>query len=103
MIHDLYTSPALENSTPSAMTSFLRLHKSPSSKVDGGESTGSHDPRLQERGHESPAQLNLQRVYEQSRRGIPKRDASKAAEPAPGLPIKGKPRLLLMGQRRCET
>jgi hypothetical protein len=49
---------------------------------------------------ETPAQLNLQRVFEQSRRGLPKRDANKAAEPAPGPPIKGKPRLLLMGQRR---
>jgi Ras-related GTP-binding protein C/D len=38
--------------------------------------------------HISPAQLNLERVYEQNRVNVQKKDA------------KGKPRLLLMGQRR---
>lgn len=54
-------------------------------------------------GKMSPAKLNLQRLYEQSRRGAPKKDAPEAA-PADaataGPAVKGKPRLLLMGQRR---
>ncbi|TVY45175.1 GTP-binding protein [Lachnellula subtilissima] len=50
--------------------------------------------------HISPAQLNLERVYEQNRINIQKKDATKAPEPAPGPAAKGKPRLLLMGQRR---
>lgn len=50
--------------------------------------------------HISPAQLNLERVYEQNRINIQKIDATKAPEPAPGPAAKGKPRLLLMGQRR---
>jgi hypothetical protein len=50
--------------------------------------------------HISPAQLNLERVYEQNRVNVQKRDAAKLPEPAPGAAAKGKPRLLLMGQRR---
>jgi len=50
--------------------------------------------------HISPAQLNLERVYEQNRLSSQKRDTSKVVEPAPGPAAKGKPRLLLMGQRR---
>jgi Ras-related GTP-binding protein C/D len=50
--------------------------------------------------HISPAQLNLERVHEQNRLNAQKRDAGKAPEPAPGAAAKGKPRLLLMGQRR---
>ncbi|KAF5965375.1 Ras-like G [Fusarium coicis] len=53
----------------------------------------------------SPAQLNLQRLFEQSISGAPasKKDAQKPAAPGPnsvGAAPKGKPRLLLMGQRR---
>ncbi|RGP80800.1 GTP-binding gtr2 [Fusarium longipes] len=53
----------------------------------------------------SPAQLNLQRLFEQSLGGAPasKKDAQKPADPGSnsvGAPPKGKPRLLLMGQRR---
>ncbi|KAF5623974.1 Gtr1 G domain protein [Fusarium sp. NRRL 25303] len=53
----------------------------------------------------SPAQLNLQRLFEQSISGAPasKTDAQKPAVPGPnsvGAAPKGKPRLLLMGQRR---
>ncbi|SPJ73637.1 probable Ras-like G protein RagC [Fusarium torulosum] len=53
----------------------------------------------------SPAQLNLQRLFEQSFSGAPvsKKDAQKPDNPGPnsvGAPPKGKPRLLLMGQRR---
>jgi Ras-related GTP-binding protein C/D len=53
----------------------------------------------------SPAQLNLQRLFEQSLSGAPasKKDAQKPDTPGPnsvGAPPKGKPRLLLMGQRR---
>ena len=50
--------------------------------------------------HISPAQLNLERVHEQNRLNVQNKDASKAPEPAPGTAAKGKPRLLLMGQRR---
>ena len=49
--------------------------------------------------HISPAQLMVQRVYEQNRLNVQKKDG-KALEPAPGTAAKGKPRLLLMGQRR---
>ena len=66
----------------------------------GGEDPGSPSPLPLELGQMSPAQLNLQRVYEQSRQGVPKKDVSKSAEPAPTLPAKGKPRLLLMGQKQ---
>ncbi|EGU76724.1 hypothetical protein FOXB_12745 [Fusarium oxysporum f. sp. conglutinans Fo5176] len=53
----------------------------------------------------SPAQLNLQRLFEQSISGASasKKDAQKPAAPGPnsvGAAPKGKPRLLLMGQRR---
>lgn len=50
--------------------------------------------------HISPAQLNLERVYEQNRLNAQRRDAAKVPELAPGPAAKGKPRLLLMGQRR---
>jgi len=50
--------------------------------------------------HISPAQLNLERVYEQNRLNAQKRDAATVQELAPGTAAKGKPRLLLMGQRR---
>lgn len=54
----------------------------------------------------SPAKLNLQRLYAQSLRGAPapKDNATKPADAtASGAPAKGKPRLLLMGQRRYVT
>jgi Ras-related GTP-binding protein C/D len=50
--------------------------------------------------HISPAQLKLERLHKQNRLNAPKRDVAKAQEPAPGPTPKGKPRLLLMGQRR---
>ena len=50
--------------------------------------------------HISPAQLNLERVYEQNRLNVSKKDSTRVPEPAPGPAAKGKPRLLLMGQRR---
>lgn len=50
--------------------------------------------------HVSRAQLSLQRIYEQNRTKVQKQDPTKAMEPAPGVAAKGKPRLLLMGQRR---
>jgi hypothetical protein len=47
----------------------------------------------------SPAALNLHRVYEQNRQRLQKKDGAKV--PDPTMPqTKGKPRLLLMGQRR---
>jgi Ras-related GTP-binding protein C/D len=50
--------------------------------------------------HISPAQLKLERVHEQNRLHIQKKDGAKVPEPAPGPAAKGKPKLLLMGQRR---
>lgn len=51
---------------------------------------------------ESPAKLNLRRLYGQSRRDVPNQDEAKpAGPPAPPPPAtKGRPRLLLMGQSR---
>ncbi|KAL6792290.1 Gtr1/RagA G protein conserved region domain-containing protein [Trichoderma sp. SZMC 28013] len=48
----------------------------------------------------SPARLKLQRLYEQNNRGPVLKGALKPADAAGGAPEKGKPRLLLMGQRR---
>ena len=47
----------------------------------------------------STAQLNLQRLYEQATQASSKKDGPKLSDPSV-LPPKGKPRLLLMGQRR---
>ncbi|KAK0736955.1 Gtr1/RagA G protein conserved region-domain-containing protein [Apiosordaria backusii] len=47
----------------------------------------------------SPAALNLSRVYEQNRQRIQKKDGPKVPDPTTPQ-TKGKPRLLLMGQRR---
>ena len=47
----------------------------------------------------STAQLNLQRLYEQATRASSKKDGAKVSDPS-AVPPKGKPRLLLMGQRR---
>ncbi|SPO01038.1 probable Ras-like G protein RagC [Cephalotrichum gorgonifer] len=51
---------------------------------------------------ESPARVNLRRVYEQSRRGHPKQEGTRlVGQPGPPPPTtKGRPRLLLMGQSR---
>lgn len=46
----------------------------------------------------TPAQLTLQRLYDQVQSPTSKNDVS--AEMTGPVPIKGKPRLLLMGQRR---
>lgn len=54
----------------------------------------------------SQASLNLGRIYEQNRQNLQKRlddnrlDATKVSVQAPGPAARGKPRLLLMGQRR---
>ncbi|KAL3419427.1 hypothetical protein PVAG01_09649 [Phlyctema vagabunda] len=47
----------------------------------------------------SPVTLNLERIHTQNRLNMQKRDG-KVPDPAPGPAAKGKPRLLLMGQRR---
>ncbi|AEO57765.1 hypothetical protein MYCTH_2079857 [Thermothelomyces thermophilus ATCC 42464] len=47
----------------------------------------------------SPAALNLHRVYEQNRQRLQKKDGAKVPDPT-APQTKGKPRLLLMGQRR---
>ncbi|KAK8058950.1 GTP-binding protein GTR2 [Apiospora phragmitis] len=71
--------------------------RDPHSQLEGGD-------RILLRRHSSvlsPAQLNLERLYEQNRTRQHQKDGSKATEPStPGAPAKGKPRLLLMGQRR---
>ena len=48
----------------------------------------------------SPASLNLERLYEQNRQRQQKKDGVKAPELTEAEQAKGKPRLLLMGQRR---
>lgn len=48
----------------------------------------------------TPAQMNLTRLYEQNQQKQQKNMAAKANEQPPEAPAKGKPRLLLMGQRR---
>lgn len=48
----------------------------------------------------SPASLNLELLHEQNRAALQKKDATKVVDPAPGVAAKGKPRLMLMGQRR---
>lgn len=67
----------------------------------GAESPSSEDFDEPYDNQISPAQLNLTRVYEQSRQGaLNKHDAPGMAELNPEFAPKGKPRLLLMGQRR---
>ncbi|KAI0148453.1 Gtr1/RagA G protein conserved region-domain-containing protein [Xylariaceae sp. FL1272] len=48
----------------------------------------------------TPAQLNLTRVFEQNQQRQQKNDSVRALEQPPDVAAKGKPRLLLMGQRR---
>ena len=54
----------------------------------------------------SQASLNLERIYEQNRQNIQRRaednslDAAKVPLQTAGAAARGKPRLLLMGQRR---
>ncbi|KAH8815673.1 Gtr1/RagA G protein conserved region-domain-containing protein [Xylogone sp. PMI_703] len=48
----------------------------------------------------SLAQLSLERFYTQNRINLQRADGGKMPELAPGTVTKGKPRLLLMGQRR---
>jgi len=57
-------------------------------------------PRMGPVRHISPASLNLEFLHEQNRAALQKKDATKVVDPAPGVAAKGKPRLLLMGQRR---
>ncbi|KAH8794122.1 hypothetical protein BGZ57DRAFT_719210, partial [Hyaloscypha finlandica] len=49
--------------------------------------------------HISPVQLTLERIHEQNRANVQKIDPAKVPAPAPGAAARGKPRLLLMGQR----
>jgi Ras-related GTP-binding protein C/D len=59
------------------------------------------EPRLDlTRSNTSAAQLSLQRYFEQNIPGAPPKDGMKPDDPATVVPPKGKPRLLLMGQRR---
>ncbi len=50
--------------------------------------------------HISEASLSVQRVHEQNRTNLQSNRATSIPDPAPGMAAKGKPRLLLMGQRR---
>jgi hypothetical protein len=50
--------------------------------------------------HISPVQLTLERIHEQNRANVQRIDPARAPAPAPGAAARGKPRLLLMGQRR---
>ncbi|KAK4148607.1 hypothetical protein C8A00DRAFT_38818 [Chaetomidium leptoderma] len=61
--------------------------------------TGSGPPRPRPVRYISAAALNLHRVYEQNRQRLQKQDGAKAPDPT-APQTKGKPRLLLMGQRR---
>ncbi|RYO83555.1 hypothetical protein DL764_009440 [Monosporascus ibericus] len=73
-----------------------------SSRLSGrgtSEAGPSEQPQMRHSTFISPAQLNLTRVFEQDRQRQLKNDGAKAAEPSPDQG-KGKPRLLLMGQRR---
>lgn len=74
--------------------------RDPPSEMEGGD-------KILLRRHSSvlsPAQLNLERLYVQNRARQQQNDGAKATEPStPGAPAKGKPRLLLMGQRRQVT
>ncbi|KAF9871667.1 gtr1 g domain containing protein [Colletotrichum karsti] len=81
------------STSPDSIASML------SQAVDG-IGLPSQDGSLRTSGRHSPARLTLQRVYEQSLQGVPTKDANKPLEAPPGPPAKGKPRLLLMGQRR---
>lgn len=76
------------------MYSRLRGHHSPDAKDDDEMSSqaGASPP--------TPAQLNLTRLYEQNLERQQKNVAAKALDNPPDGQAKGKPRLLLMGQRR---
>ncbi|KAK0621323.1 Gtr1/RagA G protein conserved region-domain-containing protein [Bombardia bombarda] len=67
-----------------------------SSRVDVDNSTA----QLPRHTYISPAILNLERVYEQNRQLLQKKDGAKVPDPITIPQTKGKPRLLLMGQRR---
>lgn len=69
---------------------------------DNGEDLDSQPLRPRPIRFISPAALNLSRVYEQNRQRIQKKDGPKVPDPTTPQ-TKGKPRLLLMGQRRYGT
>ncbi|KAI9740768.1 MAG: hypothetical protein M1818_004733 [Claussenomyces sp. TS43310] len=50
--------------------------------------------------HLSAASLSLARIHEQNRNSLQRQSGAKVPDPAPGLAARGKPRLLLMGQKR---
>ncbi|KAK3692377.1 Gtr1/RagA G protein conserved region-domain-containing protein [Podospora appendiculata] len=65
--------------------------------VDAGNGPSSRPVRTT---YLSQAVLNLHRVYEQNRQRLQKKDGAKVPDPIAVPQTKGKPRLLLMGQRR---
>jgi len=97
----------------------MLLPSGPSPTPEGGDGQRIQAPSTSIERRLSPARLNLQRVFEQSRRGIPVRDGRQAEAPTAGGEQggqgsgqgqgsnqgneKGRPRLLLMGQRRFVT
>lgn len=76
-----------------------RLHEQDSPVGHGS------DEALAQAGESSltPAQLNLTRLFEQDQQRLQKNMLTKAAEHPPDGTAKGKPRLLLMGQRRYDA
>ncbi|KAK3943006.1 GTP-binding protein gtr2 [Diplogelasinospora grovesii] len=75
-----------------------------SSSLPGGSNAAGEAGSARLRGNSvkyvSPATLRLERVYEQNRQRLQKEDGARVPDPATTPQIKGKPRLLLMGQRR---
>lgn len=79
-------------------------HSIMSSAGPSRSSSASGAPRRPNVKYVSAAALNLERVYEQNRARLQQRDgaSSPTNEQASANAGKGKPRLLLMGQRRCD-
>lgn len=76
---------------PTLKTGVQRARRSRSQVVPAGENL---------LGQLSEASLSLERIQKQNRANMQKKDSSKTIEPSPASTGKGKPRLLLMGQRR---
>lgn len=101
VVLDLFIANPASNSVPSIITDGMPdsglLHTGRRRvRMDGKYNGPARQGPVR---HISPVTLNLERIYTQNRLNMQKRDG-KVPEPAPGPAAKGKPRLLLMGQRR---
>ncbi|KAL7815043.1 Gtr1/RagA G protein conserved region domain-containing protein [Trichoderma aethiopicum] len=76
------------------------IHDSPAAKQRADLEALVHRRSPQRSGVMSPARLKLQHLYDQSTQGPTKKGSLKPADAPGSVPEKGKPRLLLMGQRR---